>query len=432
MSDSEGPIRDILIGAFHAAVSAVSAEQLVPPWLGARFRPASRGRTWVIGAGKAAAAMAASVEAHWIGAAPPQGLVLTRYGHGQATRHIRVLEAGHPLPDAQGLSGARAMLELVRQTRPGDRTLALISGGGSSLLSLPAPGLTQADLAQVGRALLHSGAPITDINCVRKHLSQTLGGRLAEAMQGDTEVLVISDVAGDDLSVIASGPFAPDPSRFRDALDVLARWAILAPDKVMEHLARGAAGQVPETPKPGAASFDGVRHHLLGNGRTGLQAAARHLQDRGIRPILLGDAIAGEAREVAQVFAALAREIRDFQDAWQPPVALLSGGETSVTVRGSGRGGRNAEFQLALALALKGAEGIYALAADTDGIDGTSDAAGAVIGPTTLKRAEGSGLDPAAHLADNDAYGFFQGLGDLIRTGPTRTNANDFRALLIT
>lgn len=431
MSDSEGPIRDLLIGAFHAAVAAVAADQVVPPWLLGQFVPPTRGKTLVIGAGKAAAAMAASVEAHWKGSSPPQGLVLTRYGHGQATRHIRVLEAGHPLPDAQGLAGTRELLDLVANAGSEDRVLALISGGGSSLLSLPVPGIPLKELAQVSQALLHSGAPIADINCVRKHLSQTLGGRLAEICPARTDVLMISDVAGDDSSVIASGPFAPDSSHYQDALDVLERWRVTAPASVAHYLADGVAGRIPDTPKPGADCFNRVRHHLLANGRTALEAAARHFQERGIRPIILGDSVSGEAREVAQVFAALAREIRQYPKAWQPPVVVLSGGETSVTVRGKGCGGRNAEFQLALALALKGEAGVHALAADTDGIDGSSPAAGAVITPSTLGRAEAKGLKPGAYLANNDAYGVFFALGDLIQTGPTRTNANDFRALLI-
>ena len=431
MSASEHSAREILIGAFRAAVEAVSAERLLPPWLSAHPPPPIRGRTLVVGAGKAAGAMAASLEAHWPEDAAPEGLVITRQGHGRPTRHLRVLEAGHPLPDTRGLDAARQLLDLLRSARPEDRVLALISGGGSSLLSLPAPGLTLTDLATVSRALLRSGAPIADINCVRKHLSQTLGGRLAEACGAPVEVLMISDVTGDDISVIASGPFAPDPTDSAAALAVLSRWHVDAPPAVVRHLTDAVAGMVADTPKPGAACFTRVSHHLLGNGRTALQGAAAYLVARDIRPVILGDTVSGEAREVAQVFAALAREIRQHGTPWKAPVALLSGGETSVTVRGNGRGGRNMEFQLALALALSGLAGVHALAADTDGIDGTTDAAGCWISPDTLIRAAHRSVSALDCLTDNDAYRFFGVLDDLIHTGPTGTNANDFRALLI-
>lgn len=444
MSDSDFPARDLLIGSFLAAVAAVQAERVLPTHLP---KPPASGKTLVMGAGKAAAAMAASVEAHWPEDAPLSGLVITRHGHslpspigrragGKGTGHpfpqrIQVVEAGHPLPDAAGLAAARRLLDLIRTANRDDQVLALISGGGSSLLGLPQPGLELADLRAVTGALLDSGAPIADINCVRKHLSLSLGGRLAEVCQAPATVLMISDVTGDDPSVIASGPFAPDPTTYADALAVLERCRVNAPEAVSSHLKAGVAGRHPETPKPGAACFEGVEHRLLANGRAALLGAADFFRERGVTPVILGDTVTGEAREVAQVLAALAREVRFHGAPWKPPVALLSGGETSVTVRGKGRGGRNAEFLLALAIALDGLAGIHAVAADTDGIDGAADVAGAVIGPDCLARADALELSARDLLADNNAHGFFAALDDLIRTGPTHTNANDFRAILI-
>ncbi len=427
MSASDPAIRDLLTGAFHAAVTAISAERLIPGPLPAP----GRRRTLVVGAGKAAAAMAASVEANWPEDTPLSGLVITRHGHGAPTRRIEVAEAGHPLPDLAGLSAAARLLEQVRSAGPGDRVIALLSGGGSSLLSLPNPGLELTDLRTVAAALLASGAPIADINCVRKHLSATLGGRLAEVCVAPVTVLNLSDVTGDDPSVIASGPFAPDPTTYADALGVLKRWRVKAPPRVTEYLLAGMAGRHPETPKPDAPCFTRVEHRLLGNGRTALLGAATYFSERGINPVILGDTFTGESREVAHVFAALAREVRLHGAPWRPPLALLSGGETTVTVRGAGRGGRNVEFLLALALDLDGLEGVHALAADTDGIDGVSESAGALIGPDTPARARALALPAREYLDNNDAHGFFAALGDTLVTGPTRTNANDFRAILI-
>jgi len=443
---------DLLIGAFHAAIDAVRAEAVLPAHLPAPVC----GRNIVVAAGKAAAAMAACLEAHWPEDANLEGLAITRHGHGTATRRIEVVEAGHPLPDAAGLAAAERLLELVRSAGPDDQVIALLSGGGSSLLSLPcsagimsrrdgilqgpagnAGGMpayhnaTLADLRAVSRALLNSGAPIADINCVRKHLSRSLGGRLAEICRAPVSALLLSDVAGDDPAVIASGPFAPDPTTYADADAVLRHWGVAVPEAVRRHLALGMAGAIAETPKPGALCFDRVKTCVIGNGHSMLEGAAAYLARAGIRPVILGDTYTGEAREVAQAFAALAREIRSHGGPWQAPVLLLSGGETSVTVHGHGCGGRNAEFLLALALALDGLPGVHALAADSDGLDGTEDNAGALIAPDTLARAAGLGLDARAHLADNDSYGFFAALGDLLVTGPTRTNANDFRAILI-
>lgn len=428
--------RDLLTGAFLAGVDAVRAEALLPPHL----PPPVRGRNIVIAAGKAAADMAACLEAHWPLAASLEGLALTRHGHGAPTVRIEVVEAGHPLPDAAGLKAAERVLALVRSAEPEDQVIALLSGGGSSLLSLCSAGFQPAvfqdaptldDLRAVAADLLASGAPIAEINCVRKHLSATLGGQLAAACGAPVTALLLSDVAGDDPAVIASGPFAPDPTTHADALAVLERWRVAAPEAVENHLRRGAAGEIADTPKPGDACFERVTTRVIGNGHTLLEGAAIHLAEAGIRPIILGDTHSGEAREVAQVFAALAREIKQHHSPWVPPLVLLSGGETSVTVRGRGRGGRNTEFLLALALALDGLPGVHALAADSDGLDGTEDNAGALITPDTLARAAGMGLDARAYLANNDAHAYFAALGDLLVTGPTRTNANDFRAILI-
>ncbi len=419
--------RALLIDSFRAAVAAVQAESVLPAHLPAP--PA--GRTLVVGAGKAAAAMAAAVERRWPDQADLTGLVITRHGHGLPTRRIRVVEAGHPLPDTAGLQAAGEILRLVSCAGPADLVLALVSGGGSSLLTLPAPGLGLRDVATVSRDLLLSGAPIADINCVRKHLSRTLGGRLAEACHAPVRALIISDVAGNDPATIASGPFAPDPTTHADALTVLARWGVNPTDAVLHHLQSGARGECGDTPKPGAACFRRVDNRVVASGRTALLAAAQYFGQCGITPVILGDAVEGEAREVAGVFAALAREVRLHGTPWAPPVVLLSGGETSVTVRGRGRGGRNAEFALALALRLQGMQDVHALAADTDGIDGTEANAGALVTPDSLARAAALGLDARRLLDDNDAYRMFQGLGDLLVTGPTRTNVNDYRAILI-
>jgi hydroxypyruvate reductase len=418
--------RDLLIGAFHAAVAAVMARALLPPHL--PLPP--RGRLLVVGAGKAAADMAACVEQHYPADVPLAGLAITRHGHGKPTRRIRVVEAGHPLPDRAGLEAAADVLALVRGARPEDRVLALISGGGSSLLTLPVQGLPLADVQATVRGLLNSGAPIAHINCVRKHLSRTLGGRLARASEAPVTALLLSDVAGDDPEVIASGPFAEDTTTFADALEVLKAWQVSAPATVMAYLVRGAGGGLPDTPKPGEACFGRVDTRIVANGATALAGGAEHLRARGVEAQVLGDHFNGEARELARDFAALAR-LRAPRPAGSPPLVLLSGGEAQVTVKGRGRGGRNAEFLLALGLELKGMPGIHALAADTDGIDGSEDNAGALLAPDTLFRAATLGLNPRACLDDNDAYGFFSALGDLLVTGPTRTNANDFRAILL-
>ena len=423
--------RDLLLRSFGAAVAAadplqVLAAHLPDPASVARYR-----RTLVVGAGKAAASMAMAVERHWPARAPLDGLVVTRYAHGLPCRRVRVIEAGHPVPDEAGERAAAQILAAASALEADDLLLVLVSGGGSSLLSLPVDAVPAADLKSVTRAMLASGAPIQEMNVVRKHLSRIQGGRLAQATRARVLALVVSDVAGDDLSAIASGPCAPDPSTYRDALDVLARWEVDVPASVADHLERGARGEVPETPKPGDPVFDRVEHRMVATAHASLEAGAAVFEAAGVPAAILGDTITGEARDVAQVLGAIAREIAGHGRPFAVPVALVCGGECTVTVRGKGRGGRCSEFLLALARELDGIGGGWAIAADTDGIDGVEDNAGAVLAPDTLARARRAGLDARRMLDDNDGYGFFSGLGDLVVTGPTRTNVNDYRAILL-
>ena len=407
---------------FEAALGAADPKLAVPRHLP---HPAE-GRTLVIGAGKAAATMAQAVEAAWN--APMEGLIVTRYGHAVPCKTIEVVEAAHPVPDEAGRAATERILSMVQGLSKDDMVICLISGGGSALLTLPAPGLTLAHKQDVNRALLRSGADITEMNCVRKHLSAIKGGRLAAAAAPARVVtLIISDVPGDDPSSIASGPTVPDPTSFADARAVLARYGIEPPGPVRAHLE--AAGE--ETPKPGDPRLARAETRLIARPQDSLEAAATRARAAGIVPIILGDAIEGEAREVARVMAAIAHQVARHGQPAAAPCVLLSGGETTVTVTGQGRGGRNAEFLLALAIALDGAPGIFALACDTDGIDGSEDNAGARIAPDSLIRAQAAGLDARARLADNDGYGFFAALDDLIVTGPTLTNVNDFRAILV-
>lgn len=408
---------------FEAAVKAASAsERLI-----AALPPPPRGRTVVVGAGKAAAAMAAAVEGAWNG--DLSGLVVTRYGHGLPTQRIEVVEAAHPNPDEAGQRAAARILDLARGLGPDDLLLCLISGGGSALLASPAPGLSLVDKQAVTKALLRSGATIAEINCVRKHLSAIKGGRLAAAAAPAPVVaLLISDVPGDDPSVIASGPTVADPTIFADARAVLAKYKIKPPEAARAYLAAAAE----ETPKPGDPRLAASRLVMVATPQDALEAAAAVARDAGYRPLILGNAIEGEARDVALVHAGMARQAVLYGQPAEPPCVLLSGGETTVTIRGNGRGGRNGEFALALAVALGGAPRVWAIACDTDGIDGVEDNAGAVVRPDTLARAAMAGVDAKAMLANNDAFGFFAALGDLVVTGPTRTNVNDFRAVLVT
>ncbi|MEK0081761.1 glycerate kinase type-2 family protein [Benzoatithermus flavus] len=415
--------RELLRAMFQAAIDAALPARIVP-----RHLPTPpKGRTVVVGAGKASAAMAQALERHWPG--PLEGLVVTRYGHGCPCERIEIVEAAHPVPDANGAAAARRILELVRGLSEDDLVIALISGGGSSLLALPAEGLTLADKQAVNRALLRSGAPIEAINCVRKHLSAIKGGRLAAAaFPARTLSLVISDVPGDDLSAIASGPTVPDPTTFADARAILARYGLTEPASVLRHLEEARD----ETPKPGDPRLARAETVLIATPQRSLEAAAEVARAAGVTPLILGDAIEGEAAEVGKVLAGIARSVAMHGHPLPAPCVLLSGGETTVTVKGSGRGGRNVELLLSLAVALQGLAGVWALAGDTDGIDGAEEVAGAIVTPDTLARARALGIDARASLAENDGHGFFAALGDQIVTGPTLTNVNDFRAVLVT
>jgi hydroxypyruvate reductase len=387
----------------------------------------------VLAVGKAAASMALAVERHWPADKKLFGIALTRYGHALTLERIRWIEAGHPVPDEAGEQAAREMLGAARAIKSVDLLLTLISGGGSALLSLPAAGISIGDLRKVTQDLLRSGASIQEINTVRKHLSLIQGGRLAAACKAPVLTLIISDVTGDDPTHIASGPCAPDPTTFQDAVDALNRFDVKPPRAVLEHLICGLRGEREETPKPGSKAFEHVENRVIATARRSLEAAAALFRENGIEPVILGDSITGEAREVAKVMAAIAREIRIHRAPFKPPVALLSGGECTVTVRGTnGRGGRCAEFLLALGLELAGTADVHAIAADTDGIDGSENNAGALLAPDTLARVSARGLDARKFLAANDSYGIFSALGDLVITGPTRTNVNDYRAILIT
>src|SRR3984957_20358606 len=417
--------REFLRTLFDAALAAADPSRTIPPPMPA----AVSGRTVGVGAGKASAAMARAFEGLRPG--PLEGLVVTRHGHAVPCERIEIVEASHPVPDAAGQQAARRILDLAGGLGADDQLVFLVSGGGSALLALPAPGLTLEDKQAVTRALLRSGATISEINTVRKHLSAIKGGRLAAAAAPARVVtLAISDVPGDDPAVIASGPTVPDPSSFADARAVLPKYRITEPASVIAHLA--VADE--ETPKPGDAIFANARYTLIASPLQALAAAADAAQEAGVTPIVLSDRIEGEARDVGLMHAAIALQLRDGLRVGAAPVVLpavlLSGGETTVTVRGQGRGGRNSEFLLSLAAALDGAPGIAAIACDTDGIDGTEDNAGAILLPDTIARAAANGIAIKAALSDNDAYGFFQALGDLILTGPTLTNVNDFRAIL--
>lgn len=414
--------KPLLSAFFRAAIDAARPSACVPPHLPAP----PRGRTVVLGAGKAAASMAAAVEAHWAG--PLEGLVVTRTGHGAPTSRIEVVEASHPVPDEAGARAAARILGIAEGLGPDDLAICLMSGGGSALLAAPAAGLQLAEKQALSRLLLSCGASISEINCVRKHLSAIKGGRLARAIAPARYVtLAISDVPGDDAGVIASGPTAPDPSTLEDARGVLAKYRLTPPPSVTELLHDPGS----ETPKPGDPCFGNGRTIIVSRPQDALLAAAAAARAAGLHPILLGDAIEGEAREVARVMAGIARSCAEHGHPSAAPCVLLSGGETAVTLRGRGRGGRNAEFLLALAIELGGDPRFAALAADTDGIDGSEDNAGAFAGPDSLARAAALRLDPKAMLADNDGYTFFAALNDLVMTGPTLTNVNDFRAIFV-
>ncbi len=410
-------MRDMdLLGALcDAAIAAAQPSVCLP----AHLPPPPKGRTIVVGAGKASAAMAAAVEANWQG--PLEGLVLTRYGHGCACEHIEIVEAAHPVPDLAGFDAAARIHALVQGLTPDDLVLCLISGGGSALLSAPAAGISLAEKQAVNKALLACGAPIGEMNCLRKHLSAIKGGRLAaSAYPAKVVSLLISDVPGDDPSTVASGPTVADPTTRADALAILDKYNLDVAPSVRAFLETQAA----ETPKPGDARLATTDTRMIATPRMSIEAAASIAREHGYHVIDLGDDLEGEARDVGAAHAKVALETKG-------PAIILSGGETTVTLKGNGRGGRNAEYALALAIGLAGAKNVSAVAIDTDGIDGSEDNAGARVLPDVLNRARDKGLDAQAMLANNDAYGFFAATGDLVMTGPTLTNVNDFRAIIV-
>ena len=424
-ADAKTHAQALLRRMFDAAVASAQPAHCVPPHLPTPESLGS-GRLIVIGAGKASAAMARAVEDAWQG--PLSGLVVTRYGYGVPCKHIEIVEAAHPVPDAAGEKAAQRLLELVSTVREDDLVLCLISGGGSSLLPLAGPGLTLEDKQNLNRALLKSGATISEMNCVRRHLSAIKGGRLAAACHpARVLTLLISDVPGDNPMDIASGPTVPDPTTCEDALAIVRRYGIDVPPAVL-HLLESGEG---ESVKPGDKRLARAETRIVAAPQQALEAAAQVARDAGYPAFILGDALEGEASDVGAVHAGIARQVAERDQPVSAPCVLLSGGETTVTVRGEGRGGRNVEFLLALGIALGGHPRIHALAADTDGVDGQEEIAGAYLAPDTLERAWALGIKPRDALANNDGHGFFEALGDSVITGPTLTNVNDFRAIFI-
>lgn len=407
---------------FNAALEAAEPKRILTRHLPAR----PSGRTIVLGAGKASAAMAAAVEAHWDG--PLEGLIITRYGHSCPTRHLRIVEAAHPVPDEAGRKATAELMALAQSAGPDDLVLCLISGGGSSLLSAAPTGITFEEKQSINKALLKSGAPIAEINCVRKHLSDIKGGKLAAlAAPAKVVTLLISDVPGDDPATIASGPTVADLSTRQDALAVLKRYDVTVSNTILQHLENAAC----ETPKAEDQIFANGETRMIATPQISLEAAAARAMEMGLTAHILSDRIEGEARDTAKALGAIALQVAQHGQPFSKPCVLLSGGETTVTVRGSGRGGRNVEFLLALAHVLEGAPGIYALSCDTDGVDGLEEIAGAVIGPQTLKNARDRGMNARAMLDNNDGHSLFEALEAQVITGPTLTNVNDFRAILI-
>lgn len=448
MSPASSPSnpRTLLEGAFAAALAVADPKKIVPEYLAKVFSHGNepKGRCLVVGAGKASASMATALETYakqYWPAIALDGVVLTRYGHGSPTSHIKIVEAGHPVPDQAGMDGAAEILKLVNQLNPGDILIALVSGGGSSLLTLPQTGITIADMRKTTEALLHSGAPIEEMNVVRKHLSAILGGNLARvalARGARVEAFLISDVTGDDPADIASGPCAPDYSSYIDALQILAKYGLnesKIPSSVIDHLQKGKRGEIPETLKQ--TDIDKhqspVRNHVIATAHRSLEAAADFCKQSGYKPIILGDTITGEARDVGLVHAAIARELVHYGEWSKPPLALISGGECTVTLPSGtkGRGGRCSEFLLSLFTASSDLKTLSALAADTDGIDGSEKNAGAWFTPDIRETAKTIQLRASQFQQEHDCYGFFAKLDALVHTGPTLTNVNDFRIILI-
>ncbi|ULR46294.1 glycerate kinase [Rhizobium sp. K102] len=414
--------RDFLTSLFDAAVRA--ADPLTG--IKARLPEKPKGRTVVIGAGKGAAQMAQALESVWDG--PLEGLVVTRYGYGCDTRHTEIIEAAHPVPDAAGLAAARRLMETVNRLTEDDLLIALICGGGSALLPAPPEGLTLEDEIALNEMLLASGAPISAMNVVRKHLSTIKGGRLAAATKARVVSLIVSDIPGDNPAHVASGPTVPDGSTRHEALEIIRQYGLQLPQAALDHLNSPKA----DAPRPDDPVFSRHEHHIIASAGVSLEAAAALAKSQGIESAILSDAIEGESRDVALVHAAIAREVLGRNRPFAKPVVILSGGETTVTLRAKGgKGGRNGEFTLAMALAIDGQQGIHVLAADTDGIDGSEDNAGAFADGGTIKRLRAAGLDARRLLDGNDSYSGFAAVGDLFETGPTGTNVNDFRAILI-
>ncbi|PBB80593.1 glycerate kinase [Mesorhizobium sp. WSM3879] len=414
--------KTFLTSIFNAAVAAADPEKTIRNHLPAK----PKGRTIVIGAGKGSAQMAAAFEKVWDG--PIDGLVVTRYGYGAKSERIEIIEAAHPVPDAAGLEASRRLLEKVRGLTADDLVVALISGGGSALLPSPAPGLTLADEIAVNEALLASGAPIAAMNTIRKHVSTIKGGRLAGAAHPARVVsLVVSDIPGDNPALVASGPTVPDTGSRADALASIAAYGMSLPDAVMAHIQSPAA----DAPRSDDPVFAGNEVHLIASAGVSLEAAAAAAKRQGIEAVILSDSIEGEAREVGGVHAAVAREVATRNRPFEKPMLILSGGETTVTLRAKGKGGRNSEFLLAFAIGIDGLSGIHALAADTDGIDGSEDNAGAFADGATVARMRAAGVDAKAMLAGNNAWTAFNAVGDLFVPGPTGTNVNDLRAILV-
>jgi hydroxypyruvate reductase len=414
--------REFLRRLFDAAIEAAQPARCIPQ----NLPEAPKGRLVVVGAGKASAAMARAFEDAWAG--PLSGVVLTRYGYRVPCERIEILEAAHPVPDEAGVAAARRILETVRDLTADDTVVCLVSGGASALLTLPLDGIALADMQAVNRELLRSGANIREMNVVRRHLSSIKGGRLAAACApARVYSLLISDVPGDDPADIGSGPTVPDATTCADALEIVRRYGMTLPSAALDALIAGRG----ESVKPGDPRLANIETRLITTPQIALEAAAQTAREAGIAPYILGDAIEGEARETGKVMAGLARQVAGRRQPFAPPCVLLSGGETTVTLRGQGRGGRNVEFLLALGIALDGLAGVHALAGDTDGVDGVEEIAGAYLAPDSLERAWAKGIRPKAALADNDGHGFFGALGDSIVTGPTLTNVNDFRAILV-
>jgi len=414
---------DFLKNLFKSCLDAVRGEKVVP----AHLPEPPKGRTIVVGAGKAVAAMAQAVEAHYAGTID-EGLVVTRHRHRMPLKKIKLVEADHPVPGEAGQKAAEEILNLAKRLEPDDLLLCLLSGGGSALLTLPAPGIELSDLQKVNEALLKKGATIHEINCVRKHLSAISGGRLARAANGARVVsLIISDVPGDDLSVIASGPTVGDPTTFADAIDILERYNILTPPPILDFLKEARE----ETVKPGDPIFKRVTNTLIATSQDALEAAAAYARSEKVTPYILGNAIEGEARDVALVMAGITNQVVNFSQPFSAPCVILSGGETTVTVKGKGKGGRNTEFLLYFLMAIKGNPHVYAISCGTDGTDGTENNAGAIMLPHMYEKAKSFDLTPMKYASDNNSYSFFKKCDGLVVTGPTRTNVNDFRAIYI-